>query len=153
MSLRVTKSFMRVLVLLTLFMLFGCGQAPLPAQSPGATNDPLNNTNWSLQSIYGRSPLKDAPITLQFSEGFAGGESGCNKYFGGDPTMNYTISADGGLKINFVRTARLCPSPQGVMEQEEAYFEALSSVAGYNLTEDRLELKAENGDVVLVFTK
>lgn len=160
MRLRFAQSLMRVLVLLTLFMLLGCGQASPPTQSHRATsepfpvtNDPLDNTDWILQSLYGRSILKDAPIILKFSEGFASGESGCNQYFNGDSTMKYKISAHGDLKIYFVYTARLCPSPQGVMEQEKAYLEALSSVAGYNLTEDRLELKDERGDIILVFTK
>ena len=141
-------------------MLLGCGQAQLPSQPTEATrasfmvtNDPLNNTKWVLQSLYGRAPLKDTTITLQFSKGLAGGESGCNNYFGGDPTMKYTISDKGDLKIKFVHLARHCPSPEGVMEQEEAYFEALSRVAGYNLTEDRLELKDGAGNIILVFTK
>jgi len=133
---------------------------PIPSQSPRATsevlpvaNDPLNNTNWILQSLYGHSPLKDTTITLAFADGRAAGESGCNTYFNGGETMKYKISAHGDLKIYFVHTGRLCPSPQGVMEQEKTYFKALSSVSGYNLTENRLELKDESGDIILVFTK
>lgn len=67
--------------------------------------------------------------------------------------MKYRISDNGDLKINFVRTGRLCPSPQGVMDQEKAYFDALGSVSGYKLTEDRLELKDATGNIILVFTK
>jgi heat shock protein HslJ len=123
---------------------------PTFAPSPVA-NDPLDNTAWILQSLYSRPPLKDAPITLKFSEGYAGGESGCDFYFEGGPTMKYTISANGDLKINFVYTVRPCS--QEVMDQERTYFKALSSVAGYNLTGDRLELKDGIGDAILVFTK
>ena len=57
------------------------------------------------------------------------------------------------MKIYFVYLARQCPSPPGVMEQEKTYLKALNRVAGYNLTEDRLELKDESGDTILVFTK
>jgi heat shock protein HslJ len=127
---------------------------PLPTSAPSpAANDPLDSTAWILQSLYGRSPLKDAPITLKFSEGFVSGEAGCNSYFSGDETMKYKISAQGDLKIYFVYLARVCPSPEGVMKQEETYLKALNSVAKYNLTEDRLELKGESGNTILVFTK
>ena len=126
----------------------------LPTSEPSPiANDPLDNTAWTLQSLYGRAALKDAPITLKFSEGFAYGEAGCNMYFNGDETMKYQISAHGDLKIAFVHLARQCPSPEGIMEQEDTYFKALYSVAGYNLTEDRLELKDESGKIILVFTK
>jgi heat shock protein HslJ len=160
MSLQFGKSLMRVLVLLTLLMLLGCGQTPLPTQSPEATsepspvaNDPLDNTAWILQSLYGRAPLEDTSITLNFSEGFGYGEAGCNPYFNGDETMKYKISAHGALKIYFVNAVRLCPSPPGIMEQEKTYLDALHSVARYTLREDRLELKDESGDIILVFTK
>jgi heat shock protein HslJ len=160
MCLQFVKRLIRVLVLLTLFMLLGCEQAPLPTQSPEATsepspvaNDPLDNTAWILQSLYGRSPLKDTQITLYFSEGFAYGEAGCNPYFNGDESMKYKISAHGDLKIYFVNAVRLCSSPPGIMEQEKTYLDALHSVAGYNLTEGRLELKDESGDIISVFTK
>jgi heat shock protein HslJ len=127
---------------------------PLPTSEPSpVTNDPLDHTAWILQSLYGRPALKDAPITLNFSEGFAYGEAGCNMYFNGGETMKYEISANGDLKIYFVYLARQCPSPQGVMEQEETYFKALYSATEYKLTEDRLELKDESGEVILVFTK
>jgi heat shock protein HslJ len=127
---------------------------PLPTSGPSpVTNDPLDHTAWVLQSLYGRPPLKDAPITLNFSEGFAYGEAGCNMYFNGGEDMKYEISANGYLKVYFVYLARQCPSPQGIMEQEETYFKALYSVTGYKLTEDRLELKDESGEIILVFTK
>jgi heat shock protein HslJ len=133
---------------------------PLPTDVPSpssesspVTNDPLDHTAWILQSLYGRPSLKDAPIILNFSEGFAYGEAGCNMYFNGDETMKYEISANGDLKVYFVYLARQCPSPEGVMEQEETYFKALNSVTGCKLTEDRLELKDESGEIILVFTK
>lgn len=133
---------------------------PVPSQPADPTqealpvaNDPLANTDWILQSLYGRSLLKDTTINLKFSEGFTYGEAGCNSYFKGDETMKYKISANGDLKIIFVRTGRLCPSPEGVMDQEKAYFKAIASVSGYNLTEDRLELKDGTGKIILVFTK
>ena len=119
-----------------------------------AVNDPLNNTKWMLQSLEGRSLLEGTAITLEFSKNAVHGKAGCNEYFGGEELQaTYVASESGNLEINFVRTLLHCSSPEGVMEQEEAYFEALSRVAGFELMENRLELKDGSGEIKLVFTK
>jgi hypothetical protein len=44
-----------------------------------------------------------------------------------------------------------CPEPEGIMEQEQAYFEALNAAAQYRVEGDRLELYDESGAQILDF--
>jgi heat shock protein HslJ len=46
-----------------------------------------------------------------------------------------------------------CPSPKGVMAQEGAYVEALSSAAAYRRTGERLEVEDAAGETTLVFVQ
>ena len=48
-------------------------------------------------------------------------------------------------------TAMACLSPEGVMDQEQAFLAALASVTSYQLAGERLELLDSTGDVVLSF--
>ena len=50
-------------------------------------------------------------------------------------------------------TEMACASPEGVMEQEAAYMEALQSAAAYRVVENRLELEDAAGETTLVFAE
>ena len=126
--------------LLALLMLFGCGVTP-------RTNDPLNGTKWVLQSLNGYPLVYGTTITMEFSEGYVRGSSGCNQYSG----RGYQVSDDGILTFpHFGSTIALC-SPEEVMKQEETYVKALGSVTTYRLTESRLELQNKAGDTIFMF--
>ena len=139
-----------------LLLVAACGPPPSPAR-PGDTATPpgsgnqLAGTEWVLTSLRGEAPLEGTHISLKFQEEIVVGFAGCNAYGGGGG--GYTASPDGSLEIPApARTAMACLEPEGVMDQEDAYFQALTSAASYSLAGDQLEIQNEAGETVLVFT-
>ena len=139
-------------LLATLLLLAACGPAATPA--PGATATPqaaasLEGTEWALFSLQGSPLLAGTHITLSFRDGQAGGFAGCNAYGGG-----YEATQEGTLSIpEMAITAMACPSPEGVMDQEQAYVRALGSAATYLITNGHLEIENAAGETVLVFSR
>lgn len=115
-----------------------------------ASIDPaLEDTEWVLVQLDGAGLAEGTNITLAFDGGQAGGFAGCNHYGG-----EYAAAAEGVLAIpEMAITAQGCLSPEGVLEQEDLYVEALTSAAGYRLEGDRLEIANAQGDVTLVFVQ
>jgi len=112
---------------------------------PGAPAD-LDGTEWVLTSLNGSNLIEGTNITLNFTEGRAGGFSGCNSYGG-----EYT-AAQGTLTVHELAiTLQDCPEPEGVMQQEAAYVGALQAAAAYRVTDDRLEMENAAGETTLVF--
>jgi heat shock protein HslJ len=139
-----------------LLLLAACGPPPSPA-GPGDTATPpgsgnlLVGTEWVLTSLRGEAPLEGTHISLKFQEEIVVGFAGCNAYGGGG---GYTFSPDGSLEIPApARTEMACLGPEGVMDQEDAFFEALTSAASYSLAGDQLEIQNEAGETVLVFSR
>ena len=108
----------------------------------------LEGSEWVLTSLNGEAPLGGTQISLGFEDDRAGGFAGCNGYGG-------PYNADGNsLSIQEIAsTAQGCLEPEGVMAQEEAYLDALLSVVGYQIVDDRMELSDEAGAVRLVYTR
>jgi len=107
----------------------------------------LDDTEWVLTSLNGSSLLEGSNITLNFAGGEVGGFAGCNAYGG-----EYTAADEGTLTIGETMiTCQLCPSPEGVMQQEDAYTEALRNAAAYRLLDGRLEITNAAGETTLVF--
>jgi heat shock protein HslJ len=48
-------------------------------------------------------------------------------------------------------TEMACMDPEGIMDQEQAYFQALDAVATYRMDGDRLEVFDEAGAQILAF--
>ena len=141
MGFRSTPGLIKKILLLALLMLSGCGVTP-------KTNDLLNDSKWVLQSLHGYPVVYGTTITMEFSEGYVRGSSGCNRYSG----RGYQVSEDGILTFpHFGTTIALC-FPEDVMKQEEEYIKTLDSVTGYRPTERRLELQNKAGNTILVFT-
>lgn len=154
-----------------LLLLPGCRQAVTREGTPWPTatlpevptaipaKDPLAGTSWVLASLQGQPPLEGTRITLEFSGGFIRGSAGCNQYdrlvIGDDVAgAMYKATEDGSLKIpKLVSTALACLAPEGVMDQEKAYLQALRSVVAFRLVENQLELQDAAGETVLVFTR
>jgi heat shock protein HslJ len=79
-------------------------------------------------------------------EGFAG----CNRYSVKMEIKDNTfIFDDDGALV----TDLLCVSPEGIMSQEKEYVMTLTSIVTYSRSDNRLEMKNENRDVVLIFEK
>jgi heat shock protein HslJ len=117
----------------------------------GNTGNGLTGTEWILESIANESGLQPVPsgvtVTLKFDEKNLGGNGGCNGY-------GATYTTDGNkLSINqesFISTLMYCDTSSPT---EAAYKTALTEVASYKISGDKLELSDDNGKVLLVFTK
>jgi heat shock protein HslJ len=114
----------------------------------------LVGTEWVLISLNGNSLIEDTEITLNFEKEFLGGFMGCNGYGGGPDSGKYVATDSGTLTVGpLAVTVQLCLSPEGIMEQEEAYIEALQNAATYRVIGDRLEIDSAAGDTSLVFVR
>lgn len=121
----------------------GCG-ASTAKQSNQAS---LAGTQWVVQTLAGQPPMAGTTLTAEFSERDISGSAGCNHYSG-----SYQAS-DSHLTIGTVAmTEMYCTEPAGLMEQEQAFLSALTAVASYRLTADRLEMLDSTAKVVLTFT-
>jgi len=147
------KQTLLVLVVLVLASLVGACNVNSRAAQPGAMPS-LAGTEWTLTSLDGSRLIEDTEITLYLKETHLGGAMTCNGYGGGRDSGSYTATGDGTLAIlQLAVTMQLCPSPEGIMEQEAAYIEALRSAATYRTTDDRLEIADDSGKVVLVYAR
>jgi heat shock protein HslJ len=93
--------------------------------------------------------LAGSQITLEFrTDGSVGGSSGCNTYSG-----SYQVDGDQVQIGPLASTMMACMDPAGLMEQETAYLQVLSSATSFRLGDSQLELLDDAGQVVLVFTE
>ena len=142
--------------ILLLILLAGC-QAPgflnTPTPKAPPMDDLIEGGEWTLTAINGNPPLKDSLITLSFQDGELGGSAGCNHYGG-----KYVIQ-DGRLKTEMISsTVMACMDPEGVMEQEQAYLNALNdavllSAGSLRVTENTLEILDSQDQPVLTFNR
>jgi heat shock protein HslJ len=138
-------------------VLAACGgfvETIAPADEGLSTSSTLGDTEWVLTSLNGKGLIEGTNITLGFDEEGLSGFAGCNAYGGGPDGREAIATQDGTLTIpGLAITAQLCLSPEGIMEQEQAYVEALSSAATYRMTDDRLEIGDVAGETTLVFAR
>lgn len=78
---------------------------------------------------------------IQFSEGRVAGHSGCNRFTGG-----YALDGE-TLKLGPMASTKMACAPDQ-MEQEQAWFQMLDKVRGYEATHLVLKLKAADGKVI-----
>ena len=99
---------------------------PAPPTDTPVPPPPLTG-NWVLQSLNGNPLAPDTQITANFNNGQLSGSGGCNSY-------NTTYAIDGARIVIDppVFTQMMCPEP--VMQQENAYAQALTFAASYEVT-------------------
>jgi heat shock protein HslJ len=115
-------------------------------EPPSAGSSALLDTEWVLTSLGDSAPIEGRKITLNFGQASLEGSGGCNTYGG-----SYTAFGD-SLRLEGVYwTEMACMEPEGIMEQEQAYFQALSAAATYRLDGDRLEVYDGAGTGSLAF--
>jgi heat shock protein HslJ len=86
------------------------------------------------------SPVAGSDVTLSFaSDGKVSGSGGCNAF-----TSTWTAAGNSLAFTPAAATRRMCPAP-GVMAQEQAFFEALGSVATMQIEADTLEMRTAQG--------
>jgi heat shock protein HslJ len=135
-------------------LLAGC-RASLKVGGAGGPPD-LVGTEWELNTLDGRHLIDDSYIHLFLDDKYLGGSMTCNNYGGGPDSGRYRAADDGSFAIVpgvFAVTVQLCSSPPGIMQQEEAYIEALLGASAYQVERDRLEVKDVGGRTTLVFTR
>jgi putative lipoprotein len=96
----------------------------------------INNGRGGVASL-----VEGTVVTAEFgTDGRVGGSGGCNRFSG-----EYTLEGD-DLAIGPVASTRMaCLEPEGVGQQESAYFAALARVASWSFREERLQLRAADG--------
>jgi heat shock protein HslJ len=137
-------------LILSALILSSCSSGEEAGRPSASAN--LIGTEWVLTSLNGNSLIEGTSITLKFDQAFLSGSAGCNGYGGGRDSGRYVATDDGTLTIPQIAvTVQLCLGPEGIMEQEAAYIEALRSAAAYRVIDDRLEVDDATGETVLVF--
>ena len=120
-------------------LLVGCGSSP-------ANNSSLQGTRWVLVTLAGEPPLTGTAPSAEFSVDQISGSAGCNTYFG-----TYAASSSEFRISDLASTEMWCMEPEGVMDQEMAFLNALDTVASYRMDAHRLELRDAAGTQILVF--
>ena len=105
----------------------------------------LAGTAWRVTAINNGkggvvSLVADSTVTLEFgADGQASGSAGCNRF-----TSAYRADGESLSFQSAAATRRMCAA-EGLMEQEQAFLNALSSVALARREGDRLELRTAGG--------
>lgn len=114
----------------------------------------LSGTAWDVTGYAdgGEEPqrvLGGSELTLEFSaDGRVTGSAGCNRLTG-----SYTVTG-GGIGFEGVATTRrMCAEPAGVMAQEAAFLRALGAATAVRTYGDRLELRGEDGALLVSATR
>lgn len=118
-----------VIMLAAGFLISSCGALP------SGKEDKLDGTSWDLLMIGDADLIPNSAITIVFEDGNAGGSSGCNSY-----SSSYEIDGNGITFGPIAATLMACMEPEGLMEQEQAYFAFLSEVVSFKVEGDQLIL-------------
>ena len=111
----------------------------------------LENTHWQAAGINnGRGGVESSATTelatARFQDGKVSGHAGCNSF-----NASYEITGD-QITIGPAMTTRMhCAEPDGIMDQEQEYLQALSRVRVYELTDTGLKLRDEKGSLQVDF--
>ena len=120
-----------------------------------AVSPMLTGTSWEViaynngkQAVV--SVIIGTHITLAFGEdGRVTGSAGCNRYF-----ADWESAAAEAISIGMPATTRMsCPEPDGTMEQEARYLEALHTAATYRRDGDKLVLRNMDGAMAVTLAQ
>lgn len=126
-------------VLFTLTACSGGGTGNLPAD--------LDGSSWTLTALNGQPVVEGTTPGLSFADGQASGNGSCNG-FGGEYTQSGSDLTFGAL----MSTLMAC-EPVAVMDQEQAYFAALSATASFLVDGGTLSLFDADGNVLAEFAQ
>ncbi|HUW13873.1 MAG TPA: META domain-containing protein [Anaerolineae bacterium] len=110
------------------------------AGAGGTTGDPLKGTSWRLTTLGGAGLIPGTEITATFEDGEVSGKA-CNIYGG-----KYQVSGDTLTISQVFMTEMACVDPQGIMEQETAFFNLLTSAQSFKLTDGGLRILGAGGE-------
>ena len=107
----------------------------------------LGGTTWSLKALNGQPPLEGITAGMIFGEnGSVSGKTGCNSF-----TTTYQTNRNEITFAPAASTMMACPQPQ--MDQEAAFFSALTNAKTYNVQGTILNLMDADGTTIASFGK
>jgi heat shock protein HslJ len=121
----------------------------LIACSTPSTTSPaqiIGTAEWHLTQLNGTA-ITTPIVTLQLTDATISGKGFCNSYHG-----PLTINGNAIKFDSIASTRRMCVE-DGVMQQEQAYFAALTATTQVALNGTQLQFLDANNTVVLVFDK
>ena len=117
---------------------------PQPTNTPAPETPPLVGA-WNLVQLNGQPLVPGTIISANFNNGQVSGNGGCN-------TFNATYTTNGNnVTISYPAGTQIACPPE-VMEQETAFYQALSSAATYQISGPNLTFNNGGGATVLVFS-
>jgi heat shock protein HslJ len=125
-------------------LLVACGAAE--TEQPPAAESSVAGTEWMLISLSGSGLIEGTEITLSFTDTSIEGSAGCNTYGG-----SYTATEDSLRLSDLYWTEMGCMEPEGILDQEMAYLNALGTVDSFQQNAGRLELYDQAGTLILEF--
>jgi len=110
----------------------------------------LSGTSWIVtfynngqQAVVG--VLEGSTLTMDFADGRLSGSAGCNTYMATVEISDKTLSIGPAAS-----TRKWCATPDGIMEQEAQFLQALETTATYHIDGDHLELRTADGALVVI---
>jgi polar amino acid transport system substrate-binding protein len=118
-----------------------------------APDNPLADTSWIATTYWDggqmASVLEGTALTAAFGAGGQlNGSAGCNTY-----SASYLVQGASLAITPPSLSSMICEEPEGVMEQETAFLNALTSAGGYNLEGGQLFILGASGQAVLEFVQ
>ena len=127
----------------------GAAVAVFTAQSTGLADTAWDVTNYNngREAVVGL--LADTTLTVEFgADGSLAGSAGCNNFRGG-----YTVDGN-AIAIGPLATTRMmCPTPEGIMEQEAEFLAALESAATYQVDGQMLHLRTADDALAVTMVR
>ncbi len=124
--------------------------SPAPELVQGAASAPLVDTQWNLtqlgdQVIAGSDGANPVGLKLEAQNPRVTGFGGCNRMFGG-----YLLNGD-ELKFAQIGATKMACLDQSRMRLEQSYFDMLSRVARWKITDSHLTLLDTEGATLGTF--
>ena len=136
-----------------LWMIILCTTAVLILSACSAADVSLDGSSWALRSYQDSTGetvnvLPRSITTALFQANQVSGIAGCNNY-----SASYQATRN---KLSFgpvATTRKVCNTPVGIMQQENAFLAALDSTVSYKLSRNALELIDSRGNTLLTFRR
>lgn len=105
----------------------------------------ITDRTWQVTELAGQAPVEGTTLDMTIADATVAGSSGCNTYNGAATVVDDTIS----LGPDFAVTFMACEDP--IMTQEQAYLEALTRAATFEMQGDTLTLFDDARSALAVF--